>query len=173
MFFDATPNVERFSVSLIWLAGFNFSKITSPIVFSSEYLWMFRLCVVLFSCSFMFFMFFFMSFLCLFYVLFWQWKEEGQEEKKRSSDNGENRHSLKTVRNWIEKVITGERKNNASKNDRAGRNDRADGTERKNTDTAQRIDSRDNQSNQRNHDKSRQSSVITFIKVEELPHITL
>ena len=39
---------------------------------------------------------------------------------------------------------TGERKNDASKNDRVGRNDRADGTERKNTDTVQRIDSRDN-----------------------------
>ena len=56
---------------------------------------------------------------------------------------------------------TGGRKSNASKNGRAGKNDRADGTERKNTDTAQRIDSRDNQSNQIRSSQNQIESIIS------------
>jgi len=59
------------------------------------------------------------------------------------------------------KVNTGGRKNNASKNGRAGRNDRADGTERKDTDAAQRIDSRDNQSNQIRSSQNQIESIIS------------
>ena len=40
-------STERFSVSLIWLAGLDFPKKLHPLSFVSDHLWMFHLCVVL------------------------------------------------------------------------------------------------------------------------------